>query len=131
MGLSWETILKRREGYREVFKQFDLYSVANITNAELERLLTNPSIIRNRLKIFSARQDAQVFITIQEEFGSFNHYVWQFAQGKPIINQPKTLQEVPTCTTESMALSNDLKKRSMRFVGTTIIYAYMQAELAW
>ncbi|MGC1182030.1 DNA-3-methyladenine glycosylase I [Legionella sp.] len=126
-GLSWETILKRREGYREAFKQFDPTVVANLSDSYLETLLTNPAIIRNRLKVFSARQNARVFITIQLEFGSFDNYVWQFVQGQPKINHPQSLQEVPIQTKESDALSKDLKKRGMRFAGSTIIYAYMQA----
>jgi DNA-3-methyladenine glycosylase I len=126
-GLSWETILKRREGYREAFKQFDITAVASMSDADLEALLTNPGIIRNRLKVFSARQNARVFIAIQQEFGSFDAYVWRFVNGKSKINRPKSLQEVPSSTHESEALSRDLKKRGMRFVGSTIMYAYMQA----
>ena len=126
-GLSWETILKRREGYREAFKQFDVVAVANMSDSDLEALLTNPGIIRNRLKVFSARQNARVFISIQKEFGSFDAYVWQFVQGQPKINRPASLQEIPTQTSESDALSKDLKKKGMRFVGPTIIYAHMQA----
>jgi len=126
-GLSWETILKRREGYREAFGQFAPNLVATMTDADLEGLLTNPNLIRNRLKIFSARQNARVFITIQQEFGSFDAYVWQFIQGQPKINRPSSMQEIPTQTLESEALSKDLKKRGMRFVGPTIMYAYMQA----
>ncbi len=126
-GLSWETILKRRDGYRKAFKQFDPILVAHMNDTDLETLLINPDIIRNRLKIFSARQNANVFITIQHEFGSFDHYVWRFVQGQTKINHPKSLQEIPTHTTESDALSKDLKKRGMSFVGSTIIYAYMQA----
>ena len=126
-GLNWETILKRREGYRDAFKQFNPLAVANMTDEELEKLLTNPNIIRNRLKIFSARQNARVFIKIQKEFGSFDHYVWQFVGGKQIVNRPETLKDIPVSTKESTALSRDLKKRGMRFVGETIMYAYMQA----
>lgn len=126
-GLSWETILKRREGYREAFKKFNPSACADLSDDDLEILLTNPNIIRNRLKVFSARQNARVFINIQKEYGSFDAYVWQFVQGKPKINQPQTVQDVPTQTKESEALSKDLKKRGMRFVGPTIMYAYMQA----
>lgn len=126
-GLSWETILKRREGYREAFQHFDVTAVANMSDTDLEALLTNPGIIRNRLKIFSARQNARVFINIQQEFESFDQYVWKFVQGHPKINRPPTMQHVPTQTPESDALSKDLKKRGMSFVGSTIIYAYMQA----
>lgn len=126
-GLSWETILKRREGYCEAFKQFDPAAVASMSDADLEALLTNPGIIRNRLKIFSARQNARIFISIQNEFGSFDTYVWRYIQGSTKINRPESMQEVPTKTVESDALSQDLKKRGMSFVGSTIIYAYMQA----
>lgn len=126
-GLNWETILKRRDGYRLAFKQFEPLAVSLMTDNELEALLKNPNIIRNRLKVFSTRTNAQVFLNIQKEFGSFDHYVWQFVNHQPKINQPQTHQEVSTSTPESDALSKDLKKRGMRFVGTTIIYAYMQA----
>ncbi len=126
-GLSWETILKRRDHYREAFKQFEPEAVANLSDAYLEALLTNPGIIRNRLKVFSARQNARVFLEIQQEFGSFDRYVWQFIEGQPRINHPQSLQDVPAQTKESDALSKDLKKRGMKFVGSTIMYAYMQA----
>ena len=126
-GLTWETILKRREGYREAFKQFDLIAVANMPDAELEMILTDSNIIRNRLKIFSARDNAKAFINIQHEFGTFDAYVWRFVSGQPKINRPDTMLAVPTNTPESDALSKDLKKRGMKFVGSTIIYAYMQA----
>jgi len=126
-GLSWETILKRREGYREAFKQFDPAACANLSDDYLETLLTNPGIIRNRLKVFSVRQNAHVFISIQQEFKSFDAFVWQFVQGQPKINRPESLQVVPTQTKESDALSKALKTRGMCFVGSTIMYAYMQA----
>lgn len=126
-GLSWETILKRREGYRQAFKHFDPNLCANLSDSYLESLLTNPEIIRNRLKVFSVPNNARVFLSIQKEFGSFDAYVWRFVQGQPKINAPKSLDEVPAQTQESDALSKDLKKRGMRFVGSTIIYAYMQA----
>lgn len=126
-GLSWETILKRREGYREAFKHFDPAACANLSDADLETLLTNPRIIRNRLKVFSVRQNARVFISIQQAFGSFDAFVWRFVQGQPKINRPASPQDVPTQTNESDALSRELKKRGMCFVGSTIMYAYMQA----
>lgn len=126
-GLSWYTILKRREGYRAAFKQFDPKKVAAMTDAELEAQLLNPDIIRNRLKVFSARKNAKVFLAIQQEFGSFDKYVWQFVGGKPIVNRPKAMSDVPARTAQSDALSKDLSKRGMSFVGSTIIYAYMQA----
>lgn len=126
-GLSWETVLKKREGYRKVFHGFDPVKVAMMTDEELEGLRDNPEIIRNRLKIYAARQNASVFLKIQEEFGSFDQYVWAFVKGKPIKNHWQQLKEIPDHTAESDALSKDLKKRRMTFVGSTIIYAYMQA----
>jgi DNA-3-methyladenine glycosylase I len=126
-GLSWETILKRREAYRKAFKNFDPIKVARMKDTELQKLLNNPAIIRNRLKIYSVRKNALVFLEIQKEFGSFDHYVWQFVNGKPKLNYPKTIKDIPANTKESDALSKDLKKRGMSFVGSTIMYAYMQA----
>lgn len=126
-GLSWETILKRRAGYRKAFHNFNVAKVAAMTDHELEMLRSNNEIIRNRLKINAARRNAQIFLAIQKEFGSFDRYVWQFVKNKPIINKWKTLKEAPTKTAESDALSKDLKKRGMTFVGSTIIYAFMQA----
>lgn len=126
-GLSWETILKRREGYRKAFHHFNPTKVAAMSDKELDSLRENEEIIRNRLKIYAARQNAQTFLKIQKEFGSFSSYLWNFVDGKPIKNQWKTLKEIPTTTEISDALSKDLKKRGMTFVGSTIIYAYMQA----
>ncbi|MGE4266852.1 MAG: DNA-3-methyladenine glycosylase I [Deferribacterales bacterium] len=126
-GLSWETILKKRDGYRKAFKNFDPKAVAAMTDDELEALLLNPDIIRNRLKVFAARKNALAFLKIQEEFGSFDAYVWRFVDGKPKQNRWKSLSEIPASTPESDALAKDLKKRGMTFVGTTIIYAHMQA----
>lgn len=126
-GLSWETILKRRQGYREAFHFFDPVKVAAMSDESLEMLRENEAIIRNRLKIYAARQNARVFLKIQEEFGSFDSYLWAFVRGKPIINHRSSFQEVPVSTPESLALSKDLKKRGMTFVGPTIIYAFMQA----
>lgn len=126
-GLSWYTILSRREGYRKAFKNFNPRRVAKMTDAELEVLLSDKGIIRNRLKVFAARKNAQVFLEIQKEFGSFDKYVWAFVGGKPIVNRWRTMKEVPVTTPESDALSKDLKKRGMSFVGSTIIYAHMQA----
>jgi DNA-3-methyladenine glycosylase I len=126
-GLSWETILKRREGYSNAFHNFDVQRVMRMTDEELEALRENPHIIRNRLKIYSVRQNAASFLKIQEEFGSFDAYVWQFVNGRPLINHWEQFKDVPTTTPESNALSKDLKKRGMTFVGSTIIYAYMQA----
>lgn len=126
-GLSWETILNRREGYRKAFHQFDPTAVAKMSDKKLEELIKNPEIIRNRRKIYGARQNAQVFLKIQEEYGSFDRYLWQAVDGKPRINHWEKAEEVPASTEESIALSKDLKKRGMTFVGSTIIYAYMQA----
>lgn len=123
-GLSWATILKRREGYRKAFKNFDVRKVAAMKDEQLEKLMQDEGIIRNRLKIFGTRKNAQAFINIQKEFGSFDAYLWRFVKGKPIKNKGKGF---PTRSDESDALSKDLKKRGMTFVGTTIIYAYMQA----
>ena len=126
-GLSWETILKRREGYRSAFHGFDPVKVAAMSDKELDALLQNEKIIRNRLKVYSARKNAQVFLKIQEEFGSFDCYVWKFVNDKPLQNQWKSFKDIPVATPESEALSKDLKKRGMTFVGPTIMYAYMQA----
>jgi len=125
-GLSWETILKRRDGYRKAFKNFDPVKVAKMTEAELEKQMKNPDIIRNKLKIWGARKNARAFLDIQKEFGSFDKYVWRFVGGKPIVNE-RHGGDVPATTPESDALSKDLKKRGMTFVGSTIIYAHMQA----
>ena len=122
-GLSWITILKRREGYRKAFKGFDPKKVARMTDDELEALMQNDGIIRNRLKIYGARKNALAFLAIQKEFGSYDDYVWRFVGGKPIQRG----LPIPTRTDESDALAKDLKKRGMTFVGTTIMYAYMQA----
>ncbi len=126
-GLSWYSILKRREGYRKAFKNFDPKKVSEMTNNELEKLRSNKEIIRNKLKIYSARSNAKIFLEIQEEFGSFNKFLWQFVDFEPIINEFSSMAEVPTQTKISQNLSKELKKRGMKFVGPTIMYAYMQA----
>ncbi len=126
-GLSWETILKKRQGYKKAFKNFDPVAVSKMSDNELEELKQDSSIIRNSLKIYSTRKNAKVFINIQEEFGSFSKYIWGFVGGKPIINKWKDMNELPATSKESEALSKDLKKRGMSFVGATIIYAHMQA----
>ncbi len=126
-GLSWETILKRREGYRAAFHDFDPVKVASMTDQDLTKLCEDASIIRNRLKIFSARQNAQAFLQIQKEFGSFDAYLWGFVKGMPIQNHWQSFAETPVTSSESDALSKDLKKRGMKFVGSTILYAFMQA----
>jgi DNA-3-methyladenine glycosylase I len=126
-GLTWETILLRRDGYRRAFAEFDPKKVARFTAKKKALLLDNPGIIRNRLKIDSAVTNAQAFLSVQEEFGSFDHYVWQFVGGKQKMNRRPRMTQVPATSPESDALSKDLKKRGFRFVGSTIIYAYMQA----
>lgn len=126
-GLTWETILLRRAGYRKAFAGFDPAEVARFTPRKKAALLKAVGIIRNRLKIEAAVTNAQAFLAVQEEFGSFGRYVWRFIGGKPRINRWKTLSQVPALTSESDALSKALKKRGFRFVGSTIVYAYMQA----
>ncbi len=126
-GLSWQTILKKREGYRKAFHRFNPNKVAAMSDEELETLMQDPDIIRNRLKIFSARKNAHVFLQIKKEFGSFDAYVWKFVDGKPIVNHWKHLKDAPAKTPQSDELSKDLKKRGMSFVGSIIIYAFMQA----
>ena len=126
-GLNWEMILKKREGYRELFHHFEPTLVAKMSDRELETCLKSPKIIRNRKKVFSLRQNGVVFIKIQKEFGSFDHYLWRFVDGKPLINHWKHRSEVPCETPESVALAKDLKKRGMGFVGPKIIYSFMQA----
>lgn len=126
-GLNWETILKKREGYRKAFHNFDVIKVSNMTDSELDALREYEGIIRNKLKIYSTRKNAQVFLRIQEEFGSFSKYIWQFVGDSPIINAWEKFEDVPVTTQESDAISKDLKKRGMSFVGSTIMYAYMQA----
>jgi len=126
-GLNWETILKRRKAYNRAFHQFDPAKVASMSDDELSILLHNPEIIRNKLKIYSVRNNARVFLQIQSEFGSFDRYLWHFVGNKPVIHRRQSLSEIPAFSIESTALSKDLKKRGMTFVGPTIIYAYMQA----
>jgi DNA-3-methyladenine glycosylase I len=126
-GLTWETILLRRNGYRRAFAEFDPKKVARFTAKKKAVLLKNPGIIRNRLKIDSAVTNARAFLSVQDEFGSFDRYVWQFIGGIQKVTRRRTMAEVPATTPESDALSKDLKKRGFRFVGSTIIYAYMQA----
>lgn len=126
-GLSWETVLNKREGYRQAFHGFDPGRVAAMSDAELEAQRSNPAIIRNRLKIYATRKNARIFLDIQNEFGSFDAYLWAYVDGNPIINHWQTFHDVPVTTPISDALSKDLKKRGMTFVGSTIIYAYMQA----
>jgi DNA-3-methyladenine glycosylase I len=126
-GLSWLTVLKRREGYREAFAGFDVERVARFSEADLKCLQEFPGIIRNQLKIQSAVRNAKVFMNIQEEFGSFSKYLWGFVNDAPVVNHPKTLAEVPVLTPLAGQISKDLRTRGMNFVGPTIIYAYLQA----
>lgn len=126
-GLSWATILKRREGYRQAFANFDPKKVAKFTEKDFEKLVNNPAIIRNRLKVRAAINNAKMFLEVQKEFGTFDTYIWSFVKGKPIVNKWKTISEIPAVSKESITLSNDLKKRGFKFVGPTIIYAHMQA----
>jgi len=126
-GLSWETILNRRENYRKIFKQFDPEKLAKLTDKQLEKILKDPGIIRNRLKVYSVRINARVYLEIRKEFGTFSKYCWSFVDGKPIINKWKKLSEIPATTPESDAMSEDMKQRGFKFVGSTICYAFMQA----
>jgi DNA-3-methyladenine glycosylase I len=126
-GLSWRTILERREGYRRAFAGFDAGKVARFTEARLEKLLLDPGIIRNRLKVWAARDNARAFLKVQKEFGSFAAYQWGFVDGQPIVNRWRSIKEVPARTEVSDRLSKDLKQRGFKFVGTTIVYAHMQA----
>jgi DNA-3-methyladenine glycosylase I len=126
-GLSWETVLRKRVRYREVFAGFDPAKVARYTAAKVARLLEDPGIIRNRLKVASAVTNAQAFLRMQAEFGSFDAYVWRFVGGRPKVNRWKALRQIPPRTAESDALSKDLVARGFRFVGSTIVYAHMQA----
>jgi DNA-3-methyladenine glycosylase I len=126
-GLSWSTILKKRDNYRRVFAEFDATRVARFTPARVERLLRDPGIVRNRLKIESTVSNARAFLEVQDEFGSFDAYVWDFVGGQPKQNAWRSLRGVPASTKESDALSRDLKRRGFRFVGSTICYAFMQA----
>ncbi|PYR57112.1 MAG: DNA-3-methyladenine glycosylase I [Acidobacteria bacterium] len=126
-GLSWETILKKREAYRQAFVGFDPTRVAKFRPARVARLLRNPGIVRNRLKIGSTVRNAKAFLAVQHEFGSFDAYVWSFAGGTPRVNGWRTLRQVPTRTPQSDALSRDLLRRGFKFVGSTICYAFMQA----
>ncbi len=126
-GLSWATILKKREGYRKNFANFDPKLVARFTAARIERILRDPSIVRNRLKVVSCVENAKLFLEIQKEFGSFDAYIWGFVGGKPLKNKRQTMSDVPATTRESDALSQDLKKRGFKFTGSTVMYAHMQA----
>ncbi len=126
-GLAWITVLRKREGYRELFDGFDAERIARYTDRKLEKLLLDPRIIRNRLKVFGARQNARAFIAVQEEVDSFSKYIWSFVDHTPIQNKRRTLKDVPATTDVSDRLSKDLKKRGFTFVGSTIMYAHMQS----
>ncbi len=126
-GLSWSTILKRRENYRKAFDNFNVEKVARYTPKKIQALLKDEGIIRNRLKVHAAVANAKAFIKVQEEFGSFSKYQWRFTGGKPIVNRRRTLKDIPPTSKESDAFSKDLKKRGFTFVGSTIMYAHMQA----
>jgi DNA-3-methyladenine glycosylase I len=126
-GLSWATVLKKRENYRNLFADFEAQKVAKFDQSKIEELLQDPGIIRNKLKVNGAVINAQKFLEIQKEFGSFDEYIWSFVNHKPIINQLKSMQDAPATSPESDVLSKDLKKRGFKFVGSTIMYAHMQA----
>ena len=126
-GLSWNTILNKRNNYRKAFDGFDPERVARYDRRKTQQLLRDPGIVRNKLKIASAVANAKAFLQVQERFGSFDSYVWQFVGGKPRVNAPKSMKQVPARTPESDAMSKDLKKRGFNFVGSTICYAFMQA----
>jgi DNA-3-methyladenine glycosylase I len=126
-GLSWSTILNKRENYRRAFDRFDAKRIANYDRKKIASLLQDAGIVRNRLKINSAVENAKQFLRVQEEFGSFHKYIWQFVGSKPRVNRWKSLKQIPARTPESDAMSRDLKQRGFRFVGSTICYAFMQA----
>lgn len=126
-GLSWWVVLSKREAYRKAFAEFDPEKVAHFTQKRVSRLIANPDIIRNRLKINAAVTNAQAFLKVQEEFGSFDQYIWGFVEGRPIQNRRRRQEDVPATSVQSDALSKDLKRRGFKFVGSTIVYAHMQA----
>lgn len=126
-GLSWYTVLAKRHSFRLAFDQFDYQKIASYSEDKIQELMANAGIIRNQLKIRAAVSNAVAFMKIQEEFGSFSKYIWAFTDGKPIDNKPKTLKDVPATTLLSDAISKDLKKRGFKFVGSTVVYAHMQA----
>ena len=126
-GLSWSTILAKRENYRRAFDHFDARKIARYDSAKVQRLLADAGIVRNRLKVASTILNAQAFLVVQKEFGSFDQYIWSFVGGKPVQNQRKSLKEIPPRTPESDAMSKDLLQRGFKFVGSTICYAFMQA----
>ena len=126
-GLSWSIVLRKRDGYRRAFSGFDPEQVARYTRARIQKLVADPAIIRNRMKIEAAVTNARAFLAVQEEFGSFDSYCWKFVDGRPRVNRWKSMKDIPASSAESDAFSKDLKRRGFRFVGSTIIYAHMQA----
>jgi DNA-3-methyladenine glycosylase I len=126
-GLSWITILRKREGYRKLFDNFDAGKIARYSDKKLEKLLLDPSIVRNRLKVFGARKNARAFLAVQEEWGSFSDYIWSFVDGEPVQHRRKSMRDVPATSPVSDAISKDMKQRGFTFVGSTIMYAHMQA----
>lgn len=126
-GLSWITILRKRESYRALFDNFDAEKVARYTDKRLEQILQDPSIVRNRLKVYGARKNARAFLAVQQERGTFSNYIWEFVDGAPIVNHRKSIRDVPSTSIVSDKLSKDMKKRGFTFVGSTILYAHMQA----
>lgn len=126
-GLSWETILKKRDHYRKVYDDFDAVKIARYTQKKVDKLLSDPGIVRNRLKVAASIANAKAFLAVQKEFGSFDAYIWQFVGGKPIKNKHRSMKDLPARTPESDAMSKDLKKRGFKFIGSTICYAFMQA----
>jgi DNA-3-methyladenine glycosylase I len=126
-GLSWRTILHKREGYRSAFQQFDAERVAKFNTRKIDALLKDPAIVRNRLKVESAANNARRVLEVQEEFGTFDAYIWRFVDGVPIVPRRRTLRDLPSETRESKAMGDDLKRRGFRFVGSTVCYAFMQA----
>jgi DNA-3-methyladenine glycosylase I len=126
-GLSWMTILRKRENFKKAFDNFNYKKIAQYSDDKIEELMQNSGIVRNKLKILATITNAQKFMEVQKEFGSFSNYIWAFVDGKPIINQPNTLKEVPATTEISDKLAKDLKKRGFKFMGSTVVYAHMQA----
>jgi len=126
-GLSWSTILRKREGYRKAFDNFDARKISQYSENDVSRLLVNSEIVRNRLKINATITNAMALLQVQEQFGSFDHYIWRFVNGRPIQNSWEKMTDIPSSTLESEAMSKDLQKRGFKFVGTTICYAFMQA----
>lgn len=126
-GLAWITILRKREGYRKLFSDCDPAKIARFSDSRLDRILQDPRIVRNRLKVYSARQNARAFLAVQAEYGSFSDYLWDFTDGSPLQNRFRSLQDIPAKTDLSDTISKELKKRGFNFVGSTIVYAFMQA----